>query len=263
MREEIGDAEATQREAMERLKRVLREVRGEGDAAGLTPERRQAVKHLLSHASPTMIAQAEQELAGEGFTIEDLASACEVHLELFREAAERLRFDLPQGHPITQFELDHAAIFEALDRLRTAIGRSRSKASVASASGEIAEMERCVELLLAAENHNVRQENTLFPMLERYGIEQPPAIMWQEHTEMREVKKALEQALGERESIKRLVERVEPLAIRLAEEFALHSRKESQILYPAALELFSPEDWREIKDECDKLGYFASGLAQA
>jgi len=266
MTEPTANGGVTEQEIRERLKRVLREVRGGEGASGgtsLTPEKRQAVKHLLAHASPVMIAQAEQELVAEGFTIQDLTSACDVHLELFREAASETRFDLPQDHPISQFEIDHEVIFDALARLRAAVTRARTKPSLGAAAPEIADMKGCAELLLAAENHNVRQENTLFPMLERYGIEQPPAIMWQEHADMREDKKLLAQALGEATSLDDLVDSVEGLAVQLAEEFALHSRKERQILYPAALELFTPEDWRDIKEECDNLGYFTRNLSQA
>lgn len=270
----------TERAAIERLKSVLHEVRGSEPGAGplqgagggaasgvgaavgpvLSPERRAAIKHLLSHASPAMIAQAEQELRSEGVTIEELSAACEVHLELFREAAGEQRLDLPPDHPLSRFEQDHEVIFAALDELRSAAARARSKASLAEASGEIEEMRRCVELLLAAENHNVRQENTLFPMLERYGIEQPPAIMWQEHMEMREDKRRIAEALEAVPGVRDLADRIQDLAVALSEAFASHSRKERQILYPAALELFSAEDWRDIKEECDSLGYFTDRL---
>jgi len=36
----------------------------------------------------------------------------------------------------------------------------------------------------------------------------------------------------------------------------MHSQKERRILYPAAIELFSAEEWNDIRLECDSLGYF-------
>ncbi|HUX50252.1 MAG TPA: DUF438 domain-containing protein [Spirochaetia bacterium] len=248
-------ADSVQPEIKERIKAVLRDIRSNDDPA-LSPERRAAIKHLLAHASPAMIAAAEQELVAEGFTIQDLTTACDAHLELFREAAGEQSFDLPPDHPISRFEEDHRVIFETLAALRAAIAQARDKTDRASAASDIEQITRFVDLLLAAENHNVRQENTLFPMLERYGIEQPPAIMWQEHLEMREQKKRLVAVLGETANLQELVQKLDAAAVLLSEQFAMHSQKERRILYPAAIELFSAEEWNDIRLECDSLGYF-------
>jgi hypothetical protein len=239
----------------ERIKTVLRDVRTQDDAR-MPPEKRQAIKHLLAHASPAMIAAAEQELVAEGFTIQDLTSACDVHLELFREAAAESSLDLPEDHPLSRFEHDHRVILRTLEKLREAIALARTRENLQEASGDRDTMRKCVDLLLAAENHNVRQENTLFPMLERYGIEQPPAIMWQEHTDMREDKKRLVAIVEEDGDLSVHLEKLDQLAILLTEKFAMHSQKEQRILYPAAVELFSESEWQDIKEECDNLGYF-------
>lgn len=254
-------ADSVQPEIKERIKAVLRDVRSNDDRA-LAPEKRAAIKHLLAHASPAMIAAAEQELVAEGFTIQDLTSACDVHLELFREAAGEQSFELPPDHPISRFDEDHRVILETLAALRAAIAKARNKTDMVAASADVAEMTRCVDLLLAAENHNVRQENTLFPMLERYGIEQPPAIMWQEHLQMRELKKRLVAVLEETVNLKELVQKMDAAAILLSEQFAMHSQKERRILYPTAIELFSAGEWNDIRLECDNLGYFTPMLVR-
>ncbi|WP_455383485.1 DUF438 domain-containing protein [Salinispira pacifica] len=243
------------RDLKEQIKQVLREVRTTADA-GTTPLQHIRIKQLLSRATPAMIAEAEQELVGEGFTQRDLVSACDAHLELFREAAGETSFNLPADHPISHFENDHRVIMQTLADLRSAISTARGKGSVQAAAEDIVEMQRCVDILHAAENHNVRQENTLFPLLERHGIEQPPAIMWQEHTDMRQDKKRMSALLAEPRELESLLDQLDAAAVIFSEKFASHTQKETRILYPASLELFSEEEWADVKEECDNLGYF-------
>ncbi|HUX13936.1 MAG TPA: DUF438 domain-containing protein [Spirochaetia bacterium] len=245
----------------DQIKQVLREVRTSNEVKSSNDRGSASVQHirikqLLSRATPAMIAQAEQELVSEGFTQADLTSACDAHLELFREAAGEQTFNLPADHPISHFETDHRVILRALADLRTAIASARSRNSLQAAAGELIEMQRCVDLLLAAENHNVRQENTLFPILERHGIEQPPAIMWQEHTDMRRDKKTMAAILSTVAELEDMLNRLDAAAIVFTEKFAAHTQKETRILYPASLELFSEAEWQDIKEECDNLGYF-------
>lgn len=238
---------------VESIKTAFRELGGTHEA---TVEQRTALKRLLAQASPLDVAQAEQELANEGVTLRQLSSACDVHLELFREAAAARRFELPASHPISHFEEDHRVILAALGELRAAIGDARARRTPEAAEDELRIVKRSIDLLLAAENHNVRQENTLFPMLERHGIERPPAIMWQEHTEMRDDKKRLAALYAECGEWSSFLDRMDALAIEFTEKFASHTQKEQTILYPAALELFSSEEWNDIQAECDELGYF-------
>lgn len=258
-----GQSSNTRDEAPEQLKddikRVLREVRSSQDV-GSDPLQHIRIKQLLSRATPAMIAQAEQELVDEGFTQRDLVSACDAHLELFREAAGETSFNLPPDHPISRFETDHRIILQTLAELRAAIAEARGRGSIQAAAEEIVEMQRCVDLLHAAENHNVRQENTLFPVLERHGIEQPPAVMWQEHTDMRQDKKRMTAILSQTADLDALLDQLDAAAVLFTEKFASHTQKETRILYPASLELFSETEWTDVREECDNLGYFTETI---
>ncbi|MFQ3621900.1 MAG: DUF438 domain-containing protein, partial [Spirochaetales bacterium] len=215
-------------------------------------------KGLLSKATPLLIAQAEQELIDEGFTQQDLVSACDVHLELFRATIEQNEIAVPADHPIARFQEDHRIILTLMDELRQMAKKVRKKGSFPEAKPEIDRIKQIVDKLLEAENHNVRQENTLFPLLERHGLEQPPAIMWMEHTEMKEEKKKLKRLLEQRETrdFATFADLLEQSSLHLYEQFANHTLKEKNILYQAALEVLSEEEWKDIKEECDSLGYF-------
>jgi hypothetical protein len=250
----------TDSELKESLKDLLRKIKGETDPARIDAVRRD-FKGLLSRATPLMIAQAEQELVGEGFTQTDLVSACDVHLELFRESMAEAELDVPADHPVARFQKDHRLILDMMEDLRDTLKRAREKGGTSAAAEDFARAKTRIEKLLDAENHNVRQENTLFPLLERHGLEQPPAIMWMEHTEMKEEKKTIKLLLektGETDFAVSMA-LLEGAALRLLEKFASHTLKEKNILYAAALEVLSEEEWKDIREECDNLGYFEEG----
>ncbi|GAB4369033.1 MAG: hypothetical protein Kow009_05700 [Spirochaetales bacterium] len=243
----------------EGLKTLLKRIQSETSQEELEKARAE-FKGLLAKATPLLIAQAEQELIAEGFTQQDLVSACDVHLELFRNTIEQNEIAVPEGHPIARFQEDHRIILALMDELRRVAGDLKKKGSYERSSGELDRLAELLEKLLEAENHNVRQENTLFPLLERHGLEQPPAIMWMEHTEMKEQKKKLKKLLEQRGEMdfSTFADLFLQGSILLQEQFANHTMKEKNILYQAALEVLTEEEWKDIKEECDSLGYFNS-----
>lgn len=54
---------------------------------------------------------------------------------------------------------------------------------------DIEKMRHIAEHFEKSENHYLREENALFPYLEKHGITGPPAAMWAEHETIREAKK--------------------------------------------------------------------------
>ncbi len=246
------------RELKESLKDLLRTMKGETDPESLEKTRRD-FKGLLSRATPLAIAQAEQELVGEGFTQNDLVSACDVHLELFRDSFAESEIQVPADHPVARFQKDHRIILALMEDLRNTLKAARAAGSREAAGTELEKAGMLIEKLLDAENHNVRQENTLFPLLERHGLEQPPAIMWMEHTEMKEDKKRVRLLLSKagETDFGTLMDLLDGVSLRLLEKFAAHTLKEKNILYAAALDVLSEDEWKDIREECDNLGYFA------
>jgi len=253
----MGTSSQEQNPVKEGLKTLLKRIKS-GTSQEELEKARAEFKGLLSRATPLLIAQAEQELIAEGFTQRDLVSACDVHLELFRSTIEQNEIQVPEGHPIARFQEDHRIILALMDQLRRVAGDLKKKGSFAEGRQELSKLEELIEKLLEAENHNVRQENTLFPLLERHGLEQPPAIMWMEHTEMKEQKKKLKKLLDQREEMDfdTFADLFLQNSILLQEKFANHTLKEKNILYQAALEVLTEEEWKDIKEECDALGYF-------
>lgn len=247
-----------QEELREKLKAMMRQIKAE-----TTPNEieklKTSFKTLLDQADPLVIAMAEQDLAKEGMSMNEFLAVCDIHLELFREKIQNPDLKVPDDHPIARFQEDHRIILDWMDKLREIIKDMANHDTWQEIDNKLPEVKHLLEKLMEAENHNVRQESALFPALEQKGIEKPPAIMWQEHTEMRQDKKAL---LNLFEKAKEMdfalwVNQMYSLSLKLYEKFLLHTQKEQNILYKVALEVLSQQDWLNVKEATEEVGFFA------
>ena len=127
-----------------------------------------------------------------------------------------------------------------------------------AADNEWMKLQHINKHLIGAEPHHQREEQILFPELEKRGVFGPPQVMLQEHEELRKHKHKLEKLAGKPGAIdfselkKQLNKAAELLIFNLRD----HIFKENNILYPTALEVISkPETWQKMKTAADKIGY--------
>lgn len=248
-------------EKLEEVKEILKSINKNTSKEELN-KMKQQFKDVIRDADPVLIAMAENELIKEGHSIDDIMKACDLHLELFKDAIRNPNLKLPENHPITQFQNDHKIILDLMEKFLNLIRVIKNKNGFENSKEEFNLLKELSEKLLIVENHNVRQENTLFPILEKHGIEQPPAIMWHEHTEMKEIKKQIIKLINEAYNMgfENFIKSIEKLAIYLLEKFASHTQKEENILYLTALKVITDDEWKDIKEECDNLGYFSLNI---
>ena len=217
------------------LKSIIKQLHEGADIQ----EIREKAKEILKDLTPDEISEVEQELVKEGITREEMEKLCDVHLEVFRESIERGSISVPEWHPLHILMEEHRILLNHARML-----------------GERAEREdgdgvrEILEHLKEAEKHYLREENVLFPYIEKHGITEPPAIMWMEHDKIREMKKRIYSAAenGNYEMLKRASDG-------LAEMLSHHFYKENNILFPTALKVVEEGEWREIRREFDEIGY--------
>ncbi len=125
------------------------------------------------------------------------------------------------------------------------------------AQGREDELLQIAEQLVESDRHYLREENVLFPYLEKHGITEPPAIMWMEHDRIRSLKKDLLNLIEGQDSPpgKEESRLFETMARSLTETLAGHFQKENGILFPSALEVLSDDEWLAIRDQFDEIGY--------
>lgn len=239
----------------EQLKTVLRKL-----YAGEDPDACKAeFKELIARADPLLIATAEAELAREGYSTDQLMEACDVHMDVFRDQLASSRTSVPDGHPLKRFIEDQDAIIRWLEQ-GLALARSLAGLSgYAEAAPQLDQLNQVMAHLHEAQNHDDRQENTLFPLLERYGVEEPPSIMWAEHNRMRTTRGLIDKTLAAAPDGIPYAQFTQVLAGAFQhwlETFVQHAKKEQEILYNVALDLLSEKDWQELEQESSELGYF-------
>lgn len=240
----------------EDLKAVLRKLYAGKDPASCKAE----FKGLIAKADPLLIATAEAELAREGFSTDQLMEACDVHMDVFRDQLASSRTVVPDDHPLKRFIREQDVIIAWLEQglaLARTLGALNGYAEAESA---LAELRSLMQHLHAAQSHDTRQENTLFPLLERYGVEEPPAIMWAEHNRMKATRDLIDKALLGVPDAMPYAQFAQVLAGALQhwlETFIQHAKKEQEILYNVALDLLSEKDWQELEQESQELGFFA------
>ncbi|MHB8070552.1 MAG: DUF438 domain-containing protein [Candidatus Cryosericum sp.] len=240
----------------EDLKGVLRKL-----YAGEDPEAcKVRFKELVAKVDPLMIATAEAELAREGFSTDQLMQACDVHMDVFRDQLASSRVVVPDGHPLKRFIDEQDAIIAWLEDGAVAARALVTLEDYSAAETTIVRLRKLMQHLHEAQNHDVRQENTLFPLLERYGVEEPPAIMWAEHNRMKATHDLIDKTIEGAPYALPFTQFAQVLSGAFQgwlETFVQHARKEQEILYNVALELLSEKEWQDLQRESQELGFFA------
>ncbi len=226
--------------------------------AGADPEElKQRFKDVLEGVGPTDVAQIEEELVAEGLPREEIQRLCDLHLAVFGDSLEAGRTLVPPGHPIHILMQEHDALLQLTKELGDIAQKMAAAPDPSHTAADLERIGNLEEHLRDSESHYLREENVLFPYLEKHGVTQPPAIMWMEHNEIRQAKRDLYQLIDGQGGMtgwdfaEELEEAAESLRGRLSSHFA----KENEILFPTALEVIGEDEWKEIRRQFDELGY--------
>jgi len=235
------------------LKEVIKELHG-----GASPtEVKEKFKEVLKGTKPEDIAKIEQELVKEGMPREELQRLCDVHLAVFGEQVQDQELHIPAGHPISILIEEHRVMLEKAERLETLVKMLEEACDSVYVGEALTELQTLVKDFQDSEKHYLREENVLFPTMEKHGVSEPPAIMWMEHNRIREIKKKLHNLVEKWNTMpysdfkKRLSQDAGPLCSVLPDHFF----KENNILFPTALQVVTNKEWEDIRKEFDEIGY--------
>ena len=236
------------------LKQILKRLN-----AGEDPETvRGEAKELLETIGPADLSIAEQELIDEGLSIEDIEHLCPIHLEVMSDQVAKMREDLPKGHIVSTMVSEHDMILGFLDMLQEINGSIQAMPEYPGRTEEFEKLAHIAEHLVETEKHHQREEDVLFPELEKRGVHGPPAVMREEHNQLRPRKHALKELAdhageGDFAAFKR---RLDELVLFIVPTLRDHIFKENNILYPTALQVVEDQSiWQKLKHECDEIGY--------
>ncbi|MTB64264.1 DUF438 domain-containing protein [Streptococcus sp. zg-86] len=203
------------------------------------------------------ISLMEHELmnSDSGVTFEDVMSLCDVHANLFKQAIQHVEVaDADQaGHPVRVFKDENLALRAALIRIRRLLESYEQAEDSAIRTEIIKGLQRQLALLGQFDNHYRRKEELFFPLMEKYGHDSPPKVMWGVDDQIRDLFAIVQtdsQQLEE-QGIEVLKQSFEAFAV----EFESMIFKEESILLMILLECFTQDDWLQIAGESDTFGY--------
>ena len=225
---------------------------------GVPPQKiKERFKHVLEGISPLEISKIEQELIEEGMPREEIQRLCDVHLAIFREQLQKQKLSIPIGHPISILMEEHKIMLQLAEKLGTIANKVQQASDISYVSDEMHGLEHIAEDFLDSEKHYLREENVLFPILEKHGVTEPPSIMWMEHNHIREKKKELHTLTKNLSALKfqDFKEQLGEIARFLSNFLSSHFFKENNILFPTALRVIANDEWKEIRKEFDEIGY--------
>ena len=204
-------------------------------------------KHFDS-VSPYEIQVMERNLMQEGITYEEIMRLCKIHASLMSakvEAGEGMPDFEKEGHPVMVLKKENLALRGAIDRIERLL-----QAYVSSKDEELLKgLKRQISLLDQFENHYLRKEYALFPIMESKGITAPPKVMWGVHDEIREIYKNFKQAFNEQ------ADDVMEQFLVAKEELLEMIFKEENILIPMVAQAFHVDDWEKMAQDTPQYGY--------
>jgi PAS domain S-box-containing protein len=238
-------------------KRMLKEAIKQLHDGTPPQEVKKRFRQVLESVSSEEIAKIENELVKEGMPREEIQRLCDVHLAVFREQLEKQKLEIPVGHPIGILMEEHKIMLQLAEKLVIVTKKVQQVNDKSYVGDEIHNLEHIARDFIDSEKHYLREENVLFPILEKHGVTEPPAIMWMEHNQIREKKKQLNNLIGKyntgsfQDFKRQLGETAEALNSLLPNHFF----KENNILFPTALRVFTNEEWTDARREFDEIGY--------
>jgi len=228
------------------LKDIIKQLHGGADPDSV----RGTLREMVNETSSTEIAEMEQQLMAEGMPVEEVQSMCDLHSQVLREVlVEPVQISPLPGHPIDTFQQENKALLNV-------VGEMRVLAGDLSAPPDLVAWREVYGRLMDVEKHYQRKENLLFSCLERHGVTGPSKVMWGKDDEVRDLLKAVGEALSvddmTADEASLLVETVIEPTLAASEEMIT---KEEKILLPMSRERLTEDEWAEIWQESPRFGF--------
>ena len=249
----MGEIQGKTDQHVDALKSVIRGLHEGEDQASV----KQRLKALVSSTTSDQVVAMEQSLIDDGMPVDEVRKMCDLHAEVLREVLDGDPLNnVTPGHPIDVMRRENQALKVRLTDLRAVITAIQTPALQQVPDAVLRRFRDAVTDLAEVDKHYARKENLLFPYLEKYGISGPGQVMWGKDDEVRELLKALREALAEDDaSVEEWRQVAQHIAAPMAEQIEGMFYKEERVLLPTALEKLRAEEWAAIASEGARFGY--------
>ena len=197
------------------------------------------------------ITAAERELIAQGLDPRKIQYLCNVHADVFKgnikENKKNSEFEKP-GHPVHTFKLENIVLKSLVnDALLPDLAKWEK-----GDKGVLSKLRQELKDLAKIHYHYARKETSMFPIMTKYGITAPPKVMWGVDDKIRKLIGQANLLINQKD-----IDQVEvSKAIKeTAHEVLEMIFKEEEIMLPMIDEVASEEDWGNVKNEEEQIGY--------
>lgn len=211
---------------------------------------KQDFKEQFGSVTSAEIIQMEQELVNDGMPVEEIQRLCDIHADIFDMSIEEIHALPPEfereGHPIKVLQDENRALETHLEEIffltlqYETSGDKEHRFQLLSKVNELFDLNK----------HYHRKEVLFFPLLEKYGYDAPPKVMWGVDDEIRDDLKSFYRLIQEDnrdgllDSFTALRKRIEDMIF-----------KEEMIMLPMISEVVTEEEWGEVAYDSEEIGY--------
>lgn len=197
------------------------------------------------------ITAAERELIAQGLDPRRIQYLCNVHADVFKgnikENKENSEFEKP-GHPVHTFKLENIVLKSLVnDALLSDLAKWEK-----GNKGALSKLRQELKDLATIHYHYARKETSMFPIMTKYGITAPPKVMWGVDDKIRKLIGQANLLISQKDINKAEVAKV---IKETAHEVLEMIFKEEEIMLPMIDEIASEEDWGNVKNEEEQIGY--------
>lgn len=208
----------------------------------------------FGQVSTQEISQIEQTLVKEGLPVEEIQRLCNVHAAVFKGSIADIHglsnFEFNVGHPIHTLLQENKALEKLIsDEINPQVEKYFQKPN----NHNHLLLRISFDRLAKIDDHYVKKELAIFPLLEKHGITAPPRVMWGVDDEIRALIKEVSQILSSVEiDLKLLKEKIETTLSEVTEMIY----KENNILFPLTSQTFTVYEWYKISESLHDFPFF-------
>jgi DUF438 domain-containing protein len=215
-------------------------------------------KPFLETVPPGDLILTMQVLLKKETRVQEVQRLCSLYMTLIDDQTASIRATLPAGHVIKTLIDEHETFLCFLDDLDFVNQSIQRMDDYLPPREEYRRLNHIAEQLVGADLHHKREEDILFPELEKRGLYAPLVAIRREHEEIRRYKNKLlhlARNVADMDFSDFTVQLDEVVSV-LVPMFREHILKVNNILFPMALNVIDDDDvWLRLKNDCDKVGY--------
>lgn len=203
----------------------------------------------FDHVEASEIIAMEQVLVNEGMDVQEIQKLCDIHADVFNGSIDEIHGILAEmeqeGHPVAVLKASNKAIMTQLDLIQVSLKQHLECHNDKTKLGLMMQ----INLLFDIEKHYSIKENCFFPLMEKYGFNAPPQVMWGVDDEIRADLKNFKMAVHQDDNqlsilFKSLRKRIEDMIF-----------KEENIMLPMIVDYFTEDEWLQIAHDAKEIGY--------